>query len=110
MTATTAELFVPLVPGGRFFVCAVDSRGRHLSGKVTVKDARGADVTGTFRHRHSAQVGAVGKLLPGGPNDLVVPLPFGDYELLLEFDGAAPIRERVRITAGETTRVDVRLP
>jgi hypothetical protein len=110
VTATTAELFVPLVPGGRFFVCAVDSRGRHGSGKVTVKDARGADVTGTFRHRHSAQVGAVGKLLPGGPNDLVVPLPFGDYELLLEFDGAAPIRERVRIAAGETTRVEVRLP
>ena len=110
VTATTAELFVPLVPGGRFFVCAVDSRGRHGSGKVTVKDARGADVTGTFRHRHSAQVGGIGQLLPGGPNDLVVPLPVGDYELLLEFDDIAPIRERVRITAGGDARVDVRLP
>lgn len=110
VTATTAELFVPLVRGGSFFVCAVDSGGKHRSGRVTVKDARGEDVTGTFRHRHSAEVGAIGQLLPGGPNDLVEPLPFGDYELLLEFDGAVPIRQRVRITAGKTARVDVRLP
>jgi hypothetical protein len=112
VTTTTSELEVPIVVGGRFFVCATDGRGKCRAGKVTVTDANDDDVPCTFSRQRTREIeiGAVGELLPGGPNHAVNALPPGDYELRLDFDGTAPVRERVRIKAGETTRVDVRLP
>lgn len=112
VTTTASELTVPIVLGGRFFVCAIDGRGKCRAGKVTVTDAHGNDATGAFSREQTREkeIGAIGELLPGGPNHLVNALLPGDYELLLEFEGEAPIRERVHVTAGGTTRVDVRLP
>lgn len=112
ITATPSEWTAPIELGGRFFVCAIDGRGTCRAGKITVKDALGNDVTCAFSREQTRekQIGGVGELLSGGPNHLVNALRPGDYELLLEFDGTAPIHERVRIAAGETTRVDVRLP
>lgn len=112
ITATPSERTAPIELGGRFFVCAIDGRGKCRAGRIAVKDAHGNDVTGAFSREQTRekQIGGVGELLPGGPNHLVNALRPGDYELRFEFDNVAPIRERVHITAGGEARVDVRLP
>jgi hypothetical protein len=95
------ELQMPLEGGGAMTVLHT-----HLSAFSHGDGTLEAQVAALLECGAAATTAGQPWLLAGDMNAL----PPGDYELLLEFDGTAPIRERVRITAGETTRVDVRLP
>lgn len=109
---TPGELAIAIAKGGTLRITATNSLGFQPAGTATLLGPDGRTLTSAFRAMtgSSSYPGAAGELRPDAPNESTTPLPEGDYELLLEFQGAAPRRERVRITAGETTRVDVRLP
>jgi len=109
---TPGELTIAIAKGGTLCITATNSLGFQPAGTATLIGQDGRTLTSAFRAMSgsSSYPGAAGELRPDAPNESTTPLPEGDYELLLDFQGAAPIRERVRITAGETTRVDVRLP
>lgn len=109
---TPGELTIAIAKGGTLRITATNSLGFQPAGTATLIAPDGRTRTSPFRAmtEPSGYPGAAGELLPDAPNESATPLPEGDYELLLEFQGAAPRRERVRIKAGETTRVDVRLP
>jgi hypothetical protein len=54
--------------------------------------------------------GAPGELLHGVANRHERILPPGDYELLLEFEGQAPLHRHVSVRLREVVEVTLRLP
>jgi len=106
------DLQLPATFGGTFTVAATDPNGGLVGGRCTVHDAEGRDWTGTFmivRAGHQLS-GAPGELLHGAANRHERILPPGDYELLLEFEGQAPLHRYVTIRPREVVAVALRLP
>lgn len=103
---------LPAVFGGSFRVIASDRSGAFVGGRVLLLDAEGVDRTPGFLPENSPEERAknVGKLVAGGPNRADRVLPPGDYELLGEFDGHGPVRQRVQIRPREVGEVYLRLP
>lgn len=103
---------VSMTPAGSLVVHAVDSRGWHVAGTCRVLDATGRDHATPFtvgsRLSDDCTTGRLGQLLSGGPNASDA-IREGEYELVFEFPGFAPRRERVTIRAGEPTGVRLQL-
>lgn len=106
------DLQLPATFGGTFTVAATDPNGGLVGGRCTVHDAEGRDWTGTFTNvRAGHQLsGTTGELLHGAANRHERILPPGGYELLLEFEGQAPLRRYVTIRPREVASVTLRLP
>lgn len=103
---------LPAVFGGSFRVIASDRSGAFVGGRVLLLDAEGVDRTPGFLPENSPEERArtVGELVAGGPNRADRVLPPGDYELLFEFEGHGPVRQRVQIRPREVGEVYLRLP
>lgn len=103
---------LPAVFGGSFRVVASDRSGAFVGGRLLLLDAQGVDRTPGFLPENSPEERArtVGELVAGGPNRADRVLPPGDYELLGEFDGHGPVRQRVQIRPREVGEVYLRLP
>jgi len=103
---------LPAVFGGSFRVIASDRSGAFVGGRLLLLDAQGVDRTPGFLPENSPEERArtVGDLVAGGPNRADRVLPPGDYELLGEFDGHGPVRQRVQIRPREVGEVYLRLP
>lgn len=103
---------MPAVFGGSFRVIASDRSGAFVGGRLLLLDAQGVDRTPGFLPENSPEVRAknVGELVAGGPNRADRVLPPGNYELLGEFDGHGPVRQRVQIRPREVGEVYLRLP
>lgn len=103
---------LPAVFGGSFRVIASDRSGSFVGGRVLLLDAEGTDRTPGFLPENSPEERAknVGELVAGGPNRADRVLPPGDYELLGEFAGHGPVRQRVQIRPREVGEVYLRLP
>lgn len=103
---------LPALFGGSFRVVASDRSGAFVGGRLLLLDAQGVDRTPGFLPENSPEerARAVGELVAGGPNRADRVLPPGDYELLFEFDGHGPVRQRVQIRPREVGEVYLRLP
>ncbi|MBL8738603.1 MAG: hypothetical protein JNL12_19400 [Planctomycetes bacterium] len=106
------DLQLPAAFGGTFTVAATDANGGLVGGRCTVRDAAGRDWTGTFASVRAGHLdsGAPGELLHGVANRHERILPPGDYELLLEFEGQAPLHRHVTVRLREVVEVTLRLP
>lgn len=106
------DLQLPAAFGGTFTVAATDANGGLVGGRCTVRDAAGRDWTGTFASVRAGHPdsGAPGELLHGVANRHERILPPGDYELLLEFEGQAPLHRHVSVRLREVVEVTLRLP